>query len=98
MLKTAKQSVRATGPKAPLCPPLCHKAARLGGETVAQGERRRQTMAKAMDILRKLNVFRGKEPEGQTVFDNRLQKMGGVRQGSVARAVLFRTERSHSAA
>ncbi len=54
-------------------------------------------MAKAMDILRKLNVFRGKEPEGQTVFDNRLQKMGGVRQGSVARAVLFRTERSHSA-
>ena len=55
-------------------------------------------MAKAMMILRRLNLLRGKEAEGPTVFDLRLEKMGGVRHVSVARAVLFRTGQSHSAA
>lgn len=55
-------------------------------------------MAKAMEILHRLGLLRSAEREGQTVFDARLQKLGGVRHVSVARAVLFRTAPSHSAA
>ena len=54
-------------------------------------------MTKATDILRKIGLFGGKAPEAPTVFDTRLQKLGGVRHVRVARAVLFRTEPSHSA-
>ena len=52
-------------------------------------------MAKAMEMLRKFSLFGFKSPEGPTVFDARLQKMGRVRQVSVTRTVLFRTEPSH---
>lgn len=51
-------------------------------------------MAKAMDILRKLRVKRSDKPGADCAFDQRLQKMGGVRHVSVARAVLFRTRRA----
>ena len=52
-------------------------------------------MAKALNILRKMGLFRDSADEGQSVFDLRLQQMGGVRHVSVARAVLFRTGLSH---
>ena len=55
-------------------------------------------MAKAMEALRKIGLFGGKTPDAETAFDARLQKLGGVRQVRIARAVLFRTEPSHSAA
>ncbi len=48
-------------------------------------------MAKAMEMLRKLGLFRKSDTEGSTVFDLRLQKLGGVRHVTVSRAVLFRT-------
>ena len=52
-------------------------------------------MAKALTFLRSLGLFQPKQPDGETAFDKRLQQMGGVRQVSVARAVLFRTGLSH---
>ncbi len=52
-------------------------------------------MAKAMDMLRKLRFFGRKDSDGPTVFDLRLQKLGGVRHVRVSRAVLFRTGLSH---
>ncbi|MEZ5798759.1 MAG: hypothetical protein R3D63_15520 [Paracoccaceae bacterium] len=55
-------------------------------------------MAKAMDILRKLRITGKAEGGLQDAFDARLQKLSGVRQVSVARAVLFRTAPSRSAA
>lgn len=55
-------------------------------------------MSKAMDALRKIGLLSAKAPEKLTVFDARLQKLGGVRHVRVARAVLFRTASSHSAA
>ncbi len=55
-------------------------------------------MAKAMELLRKLAQLRGKQNEEARVFDDRLAKLGRVRQVSVARSVLFKTERSHPAA
>lgn len=55
-------------------------------------------MAKAMELLQKLALRRNADQPGQSVFDTRLQKLSGVHHVSVARAVLFRTARSHSAA
>lgn len=52
-------------------------------------------MAKALMILQKLGLFRPKEADGPSAFDLRLQRLGGVRQVNVARAVLFRTGLSH---
>ncbi len=49
-------------------------------------------MAKAMDILRSLRAKTAKAPEGETAFDLRLKKLGGVRKVQVSRAVLFRTQ------
>ena len=55
-------------------------------------------MTKAMDALRKIGLLSAKAPAPETLFDARLKKLGGVRHVRVARAVLFRTEPSHSAA
>lgn len=55
-------------------------------------------MAKAMEIFRKIGLVGGKAPAADTAFDQRLEKLGGVRHVCVARAVLFRTEQSRSAA
>jgi hypothetical protein len=49
-------------------------------------------MAKAMELLRKIGIKAGSKPEGETAFDLRLRKLGGVRKVSVSRAVLFRTQ------
>jgi hypothetical protein len=81
--------------KAPLCAKARHKPAALGRDTGSTGEQGDTTMAKAMDMLRKLRFFGRKDTEGPTVFDLRLQKLGGVRHVSVRRAVLFRTGLSH---
>ena len=54
-------------------------------------------MSKAMDALRKIGLLSTKVPDQPTVFDARLQKLGGVRHVRVARAVLFRTASSRSA-
>lgn len=55
-------------------------------------------MAKAMELLRKLGQRRAAKEEAPSAFDNRMQKLGHLRQVSVARSVLFRTAQSHSAA
>lgn len=55
-------------------------------------------MAKAMELLRKLGRKTGGQPEGETAFDLRLKKLGGVRKVSVSRAVLFRTQPARPAA
>jgi hypothetical protein len=49
-------------------------------------------MAKAMELLRKLVQLRSKQDETTSAFDDRLAKLSGVRQVSVARSVLFKTE------
>jgi hypothetical protein len=55
-------------------------------------------MAKAMELLRKLGSLGKKQGDSETAFDDRLAKLGGVRQVSVARSVLFKTGPSHRAA
>lgn len=55
-------------------------------------------MTKTLTILRQLTPFKPKQPDGPSQFDQRLQKLGGVRQVRVARAVLFKTAASHPAA
>ena len=49
-------------------------------------------MAKAMEFLRRLTARTEVTEQPETMFDLRLQKMGGVRPDSVSRAVLFRTQ------
>jgi hypothetical protein len=55
-------------------------------------------MAKAMALLRKLRLTRQDKPQPETAFDRRLNRLGGVRHVSVARAVLFRTRPAHQEA
>ncbi|MDQ2067447.1 hypothetical protein Q9295_13795 [Xinfangfangia sp. CPCC 101601] len=48
-------------------------------------------MAKALSLLQRLWNFRQRDEPKDSAFEQRLQEMGGLRQVSVARAVLFRT-------
>ncbi|WP_225026808.1 hypothetical protein [Xinfangfangia pollutisoli] len=48
-------------------------------------------MARFLDMLQILCRKRSQTPRPDAIFDQRLQKLGGVRRVSVARAVLFRT-------
>ncbi len=49
-------------------------------------------MTRALQFLRNLTAKREVQPETDTAFDARLQKLDAVRQVTVSRAVLFRTQ------
>ncbi|WP_157971151.1 hypothetical protein [Pseudogemmobacter bohemicus] len=49
-------------------------------------------MTKALEFLRSLTTKRDAQPDVDAAFDARLQKLDAVRQVTVSRAVLFRTQ------
>jgi len=55
-------------------------------------EREKTKMTRALQFLRNLTAKREVQPETDTAFDARLQKLDAVRQVTVSRAVLFRTQ------
>lgn len=55
-------------------------------------------MTKALEFLRNLTAKRAVEPDVDAAFDARLQRLDAVRQVSVSRAVLFRTQPSQQEA
>ncbi len=55
-------------------------------------------MTKALEFLRNLTAKREVQPEVDDAFDARLKKLDAVRQVSVSRAVLFRTQPAHQEA
>ncbi|NPD15450.1 hypothetical protein HOY34_09580 [Xinfangfangia sp. D13-10-4-6] len=52
-------------------------------------------MGKALEFFYNLTAKREVQPETDDVFDARLKKLDAVRQVSVSRAVLFRTQPAH---
>lgn len=55
-------------------------------------------MSKALEFLRNLTAKREVQADVDAAFDARLQKLDAVRQVTVSRAVLFRTQPAHQEA